>query len=68
MGLDLLADRYRDLGIDEHAMEYCLASADNIPLLDGAFDIVNSLNSLDYVDATLGEITRALIPWWLVHP
>ncbi len=65
VGLDPLVDRYRDLGIDEHAMEYCLAPAESIPFPDESFDIVSSLNSLDHVDnlhETLGEITRVLVP------
>lgn len=65
VGLDPLVERYRDLGIDEHAMEYCSAPAENIPFPDASFDIVSSLNSLDHVDdlqATLGEITRVLVP------
>jgi ubiquinone/menaquinone biosynthesis C-methylase UbiE len=65
VGLDPLADRYRDFGIDEHTMEYCSASAETIPFPDESFDIVSSLNSLDHVDdlqATLGEITRVLVP------
>ncbi len=65
VGLDPLVDRYRNLGIDKHAMEYCPAAAEKMPFPDGAFDIVSSLNSLDHVDdlpATLREITRVLAP------
>jgi len=65
VGLDPLADRYRDLGIDEHAMEYWSAPAESIPVPDESFDIVSSLNSLDHVDdlrRTLDEITRILVP------
>jgi len=65
VGLDPLADRYLDLGIDEHAMEYCSARAESIPFPDESFEIVSSLNSLDHVDdldATLNEITRVLVP------
>jgi SAM-dependent methyltransferase len=65
VGLDPLVDRYRDLGIDEHSMEYCCAPAEKIPFPAGSFDIVSSLNSLDHVDdlhAALGEITRVLAP------
>jgi len=64
VGLDPLADRYRDLGINEHAMEYCSAQAESIPFPDESFDIVSSLNSLDHVDdlrRTLEEITRILV-------
>jgi len=65
IGLDPLVDRYYDLGIDEHAMEYCLAPAENIPFPDESFDIVSSLNSLDHVNdlhGALGQITRVLVP------
>jgi SAM-dependent methyltransferase len=65
VGLDPLVDRYRDLGIDEHAMEYCSSPAEHIPFPDESFDILSSLNSLDHVDdlhATLSEITRVLVP------
>lgn len=65
VGLDPLANRYRDLGIDEHAMEYCSAPAENMPFLDESFDVVSSLNSLDHVDdfyAALAEVTRVLVP------
>jgi SAM-dependent methyltransferase len=64
VGLDPLVDRYRDLGINEHAMEYRSAPAEKIPFGDESFDIVSSLNSLDHVDdlhATLDEITRVLV-------
>jgi ubiquinone/menaquinone biosynthesis C-methylase UbiE len=64
VGLDPLVDRYRDLGIDGHVMEYCSARAETIPFSDDSFDIVSSLNSLDHVDdlhRTLGEITRVLV-------
>jgi ubiquinone/menaquinone biosynthesis C-methylase UbiE len=64
VGLDPLVDRYRDLGIGEHAMEYCLAPAEKIPFPDESFDVVSSLNSLDHVDdlhRTLEEITRVLV-------
>jgi ubiquinone/menaquinone biosynthesis C-methylase UbiE len=65
VGLDPLVDRYRDLGIGQHAMEYCAAPAESMPFPDESFDIVSSLNSLDHVDdldGTLGEITRILVP------
>jgi SAM-dependent methyltransferase len=64
VGLDPLADRYRDLGIDEHAMEYRSAPAESIPFPDESFDVVSSLNSLDHVDdlhRALEEITRILV-------
>jgi SAM-dependent methyltransferase len=65
VGLDPLVERYRDLGIDEHTMEYCPCPAEKIPFANESFDIVSSLNSLDHVDdlnKTLAEITRLLVP------
>ncbi len=64
VGLDPLVDRYRDLGIGTHAMEYCASPAEKIPFPAESFDVVSSLNSLDHVDdlqTTLGEITRVLV-------
>ena len=71
VGLDPLADSYRELGTDAHAMDYCCAPAEKIPYPDGHFDIVCSFNSLDHVDdldATLAEIRRVTKPggWFLL--
>lgn len=63
VGLDPLADDYRQLGIDDHAMTYVSSGAERIPFADGHFDVVTSLNSLDHVDdveATLQEIARVV--------
>jgi SAM-dependent methyltransferase len=65
VGLDPLADAYREFGIDRHAMTYVAAPAEKIPYADDYFDIVTSLNSLDHVDdpkAVIGEIARVLKP------
>jgi len=71
VGLDPLADSYRELGTDAHAMEYACAPAEAIPFADGHFDVVTSFNSLDHVedlDATLAEIARVVKPggWFLL--
>jgi SAM-dependent methyltransferase len=71
VGLDPLVDRYRELGIDRHAMQYVTAPAERIPFEDACFDIVASLNSLDHVDdvdAAVAEITRVAAPGatWLL--
>jgi len=61
VGLDPLADEYRQLGSDEHSMVYVAAGAESIPFPDGYFDIVCSFNSLDHVDNlhdAIGEIKR----------
>ena len=63
VGLDPLADVYREFGTDAHAMTYVPAPAEKIPYADGYFDVVTSLNSLDHVDdpaQTIKEIARVL--------
>jgi ubiquinone/menaquinone biosynthesis C-methylase UbiE len=65
VGLDPLADDYRELGTDEHAMEYVAAGSEAMPFADEVFDIVTSINSLDHVDdleATAAEIKRVTRP------
>jgi len=71
VGLDPLVDRYRELGIDRHAMRYVSAPAEHMPLPDASFDIVATLNSLDHVDdidGAVAEITRVAAPGatWLL--
>jgi SAM-dependent methyltransferase len=61
VGVDPLAEQYRDLGTSRHAMKYVSAPAERLPLADESFDIISSLNSLDHVDdvdRAIGEITR----------
>jgi SAM-dependent methyltransferase/GT2 family glycosyltransferase len=61
VGLDPLVGRYRQLGIDDHAMAYVEGGAEAIPFPDGHFDIVAALNALDHVDdvdAAIREMTR----------
>jgi 2-polyprenyl-3-methyl-5-hydroxy-6-metoxy-1,4-benzoquinol methylase len=63
VGLDPLVKKYKDLGIDQHAMEYVCSPSEKIPFSDGHFDTVTSLNSLDHVndlDTSLSEIARVL--------
>ena len=65
VGLDPLVNEYKELGIDQHQMQYVDASSENIPFPDAHFDIVSSLNSLDHVediDKTIKEIKRVLKP------
>jgi SAM-dependent methyltransferase len=71
VGLDPLVERYRELGIARHAMEYVAAPAERMPFADASFDVVASLNSLDHVDdvdAAVAEITRVAAPGatWLL--
>jgi SAM-dependent methyltransferase len=63
VGLDPLVGAYRELGIDRHQMHYVESGSEHIPFDDGHFDVVSSFNSLDHVDdlhATIGEIKRVL--------
>ena len=65
VGLDPLADDYRKLANDVQAMAYCSAPSEAIPYPDGHFDCVSTFNSLDHVDdvtATIGEIKRVTRP------
>ncbi len=71
VGLDPLVERYRELGIDRHAMQYAAAPAERMPFSDASFDVVATLNSLDHVDdvdAAVAEITRVAAPGatWLL--
>lgn len=61
VGLDPLVSRYRELGIDRHAMTYVDSPAESMPFAAGHFDVVATFNSLDHVDnleATLAEVAR----------
>jgi SAM-dependent methyltransferase len=63
VGLDPLADRYRELGTDRHKMTYVRAPSEAIPFADEYFDIVTGFNSLDHVDnfqKSTSEIHRVL--------
>jgi SAM-dependent methyltransferase len=65
VGLDPLAEAYRELGTGRHAMQYVAGAAEDIPFGDGHFDVVSSLNSLDHVDdleRAARELTRVLAP------
>ncbi len=65
IGVDPLAEAYRQFGIDRHRMIYLAAGAERIPLPSRYVDVVFSMNSLDHVDdapATCAEIRRLLKP------
>jgi ubiquinone/menaquinone biosynthesis C-methylase UbiE len=65
IGLDPLAKSYKELGIDSQKMLYVVGAAENIPFPDEYFEIVTSFNSLDHVDnidETIGEIIRIVKP------
>jgi len=64
-GADPLADEYRRLGTDDHAMTYVAAGAEHLPFDDAHFDVVSAFNALDHVDdlqAAVGEYTRVARP------
>jgi len=63
VGLDPLADSYKQLGTAEHQMSYVNSRSEDIPFPDNYFDIICSFNSLDHVDdleKTISEIKRVL--------
>lgn len=63
VGLDPLVPVYKELGIDQHRMQYVEACSEDIPFAEGYFDVVCSINSLDHVDdleKTIAEIKRVL--------
>lgn len=63
IGLDPLADSYKDLGARNHKMDYVCSGSENIPFPDNYFDVISSFNSLDHVDdlnRTIHEIKRVL--------
>ncbi|MBA4313397.1 MAG: hypothetical protein C0417_12305 [Chlorobiaceae bacterium] len=65
VGIDPLADLYKEFGTEKHGMKYVPTGSENIPFLNDYFDVVASFNSLDHVDnldKTIAEIKRILKP------
>lgn len=65
VGVDPLADRYRELRTVAHATTYVAAPAEALPFADAHFDVVSCLNALDHVDdvdAAVAEIGRVAAP------
>jgi SAM-dependent methyltransferase len=65
VGVDPLADAYRDLQSRDHGMRYVAAGAESIPFPDAYFDVVSCFNALDHVDDVSGsvaELTRVTQP------
>lgn len=61
VGVDPLAEDYRELGVDRHTMRYVRAPAEVLPFDAASFDVVTLLNSLDHVDdvaRTIAEVSR----------
>lgn len=64
VGVDPLADAYRQLGTDPHRMNYVACGAETLPFPNTTFDVVCSFNSLDHVDdlgQVITEIQRMLV-------
>jgi SAM-dependent methyltransferase len=69
VGLDPLAERYLELGVDATAMEYVRGVAEMLPFGDDEFDVVSTINSLDHVDdvpSAAAEMVRVLRPGGLL--
>lgn len=65
VGLDPLADRYRELQARDHDMAYVNGGAEAIPFPSARFDVISSINSLDHVDdvtQAIAEIARVGVP------
>ena len=65
IGLDPLAEAYRQLGTKRHSMYYVAGDAEHLPFSAASFDVVCAFNSLDHVDdlaKVIGEIKRGLAP------
>lgn len=65
VGLDPLADSYREFGIDNQKMQYVTAGVEQIPFPDNYFHVVCSFNSLDHLDnleKAIKEMIRVTAP------
>lgn len=66
IGLDPLADEYRQRWGTTHQMTYAKGSSDSIPFPDASFDVVGAFDSLYHVlpvlDRAVAEIHRVLKP------
>src|SRR5919108_2812412 len=65
VGVDPLAESYRQFGTKDHRMSYVEGSGERLPVRDGSVDVVSSFNSLDHTDrheSVIDEIVRVLRP------
>ncbi len=65
VGLDPLANAYKEFGVDNQKMRYVTTGAEQIPFPNNHFDFVYSFNSLDHVDdleKSVKEIIRVTAP------
>jgi ubiquinone/menaquinone biosynthesis C-methylase UbiE len=63
IGIDPLAEEYRQLGTGSHSMQYIACGAEILPFANDTFDVVSSFNSLDHVDdldKVIAEIVRVI--------
>jgi SAM-dependent methyltransferase len=70
IGVDPLAEAYRQFGIESQPMVYLSARAEQLPFPTGYVDVLFSMNSLDHTDdvrAVCREIRRVLKPggWFI---
>lgn len=65
IGVDPLAEAYRELGTDNHSMSYVTAHAEDLPFPDDYFDFVSCFNALDHTidpSQAASEMTRVTAP------
>lgn len=65
VGLDPLAERYRELADDDGGMRLVTGVGERMPFAEHSFDVIASLNSLDHVDdpeRVVAEVKRVLEP------
>lgn len=66
IGIDVLVDEYRALGMPECGIRYVRSTEKRIPLPSGAVDVLYTMNALDHVShlaPICGELIRILAPW-----
>jgi len=65
IGIDVLIDQYKKLGIEKHNMDYVKSSETEIPLETDSVDIMVTVNAIDHVmdfPAMCRELCRILKP------
>jgi SAM-dependent methyltransferase len=65
VGIDVLVDKYRLLGIEQQNMRYVQSSEKTIPIETDSVDILFTVNAMDHVDnfeAMCSEVLRILKP------
>ncbi|MCK6457568.1 MAG: class I SAM-dependent methyltransferase [Phycisphaerae bacterium] len=65
IGLDPLADAYREFGAARQPMSYLAARGESMPLADASIDVLVTINAVDHADdpsAVMREMRRVLRP------